>query len=502
MIQQHNYFNEVRNIDFSKLPDALKQGHDFMVEATDNGADWSAYDADAEIASTIDDYLEKLNKYLSNKEPQQGKPVKPVTPKPAPVQRPKPVPVSTRAAPAPQPVVEVKRKPATAEPATAGEIPGLVERIPEELRFIKRFVNLDGKTKTKDELRAFITGLQKAIVEKRIRKTSPYAGEVRYVQKRLLHVYNNMKAKVSFTIPASMHKKLLAVTGGEKLMPSVNFLKRYLSLQGKTGVKDKAKLLLKQLTAAVKEKGKINKSDRYAPALEKAFQNLKAFVENKTLKHLVIESRELNGLQGIFNGLDGVPETANGYEQPQIMNSMDFANMQFDTLGFTGKWLELIGDPSANFSAMVYGKPKMGKSYLCMDFAGYLARHHGPVLYVAKEEGLDYTLQEKLNDKNVKHPNLTVAAFLPENLSPYRFIFLDSVTRLNLNPEDLNRLKAAWPGKSFVFVFQSTKDGHYRGSQHFQHDVDVVIEVPEKGRAVQMGRFNQGGEMNIFPLAA
>lgn len=30
------------------------------------------------------------------------------------------------------------------------------------------------------------------------------------------------------------------------------------------------------------------------------------------------------------------------------------------------------------------------------------------------------------------------------------------------------------------------------------HDVDVVIEIPELGRAVQFGRFNQGGEMQIF----
>jgi hypothetical protein len=26
----------------------------------------------------------------------------------------------------------------------------------------------------------------------------------------------------------------------------------------------------------------------------------------------------------------------------------------------------------------------------------------------------------------------------------------------------------------------------------------VVIEVPERGKAVQFGRFNQGGEMDIF----
>ena len=140
----------------------------------------------------------------------------------------------------------------------------------------------------------------------------------------------------------------------------------------------------------------------------------------------------------------------------------------------------------------------MGKSYLCIDFAGYLARNHGKVLYVAREEGLDYTLQMKLNDTNVKHPNLFVASVLPENLSSYDFIFLDSVNKLGLTPDALNRLKSANPTKSFIFIFQATKAGSFRGDNAFQHDVDVVIEVPEKGRAVQMGRFNQGGQIDIF----
>lgn len=120
------------------------------------------------------------------------------------------------------------------------------------------------------------------------------------------------------------------------------------------------------------------------------------------------------------------------------------------------------------------------------------------MLYVAKEEGLDMTLQKKLNDKNVAHPNLFVSSVLPESLIAYDFIFLDSVNKLALQPEDLNRLKAQNPTKSFIFIFQSTKDGNFRGANSFQHDVDVVIEVPEKGRAVQFGRFNQGGEITIF----
>jgi predicted ATP-dependent serine protease len=145
---------------------------------------------------------------------------------------------------------------------------------------------------------------------------------------------------------------------------------------------------------------------------------------------------------------------------------------------------------------MVFGKPKMGKSYLCIDFAAYLARNHGKVLYVAKEEGLDYTLQEKLNA--VKHPNLFVTGELQSDLSPFDFVFLDSVNRLGLAPEELRNLKARYPNKSFIYVFQSTKQGNFRGENSFQHDVDIVIEVPEKGKAVQMGRFNQGASMELF----
>lgn len=160
-----------------------------------------------------------------------------------------------------------------------------------------------------------------------------------------------------------------------------------------------------------------------------------------------------------------------------------------------------MGDPAPGFTAMVFGMPKMGKSYLCVDFAGYLARNHGKVLYVAKEEKLDATLQQKLKDKQVAHENLFVSDALPADLSGYDFIFLDSVNKLGLTPKDLEKLKANNKGKSFIFVFQATKGGKFKGNNEFQHDVDVVIEVPEQGKAVQFGRFNQGGEMDIFPEA-
>ena len=473
MITIDNYFHEIRNVDFSVLPEALKKSHEFVLKVTNSGASWDNYHASDAIKKTVDIYLSKLNEFVNtNKKP--GKREK------------------KQKEPAHKKAASKTEQPHKQAPPPSAT---LVERIPEELRFIKRFVNMDGKTKTKEELLRFINSLQKAILEKRLRKTSPWAEQILYIQENLIQVYNTMKQKIKIELKPDTKEKFGLIAGDEKVFPSINFIKRYISLNGKQGVKEKARNLLEQINRAM-DKGKITDDDRYISETHTIKKNLKSFVSDKAEKTLDIEKAELNGLQGI---LGCACQHLNGLgEMPPVMNSVDFASLEFDTIGLTGKWLELIGDPSRNFTAMVYGKPKMGKSYLCIDFAGYLARNHGKVLYVAKEEGLDITLQKKLQDKHVAHSNLYVASVLPDTLSHYDFVFLDSVNKLGLTPDDLTRLKAANPARSFIFVFQTTKDGKFRGANAFQHDVDVVIEIPEQGKAVQYGRFNQGGEMEIF----
>lgn len=470
MITTNNYFQKIRDVKFAALPGPLQKGHEFVEKATGTGNNWSTYESSETVKKTIDIYLSKLNEFLGKGKPAANK---------------------HSASPKKE---SKKHRVRDVQPINEHE-PLMVERIPEELRFIRRFVNLNGKTKAKDEILRFINALQKAIVEKRIRKTSTYAEQIKFIQGRLIEVYNTMKAKIKIELKPETFDSLKQLTGDEKVMPSINFIKRYIGMNGKPGMKDKARKLLEQINRAY-DKGKITDSDPYIVEIHELKKNLKAFTTNKSITALEIEQASLNGLEGILGC--ACEHTSNNQKLPSLMNSMDFANLEFDTIGLKGKWLQLIGDPSSNFTAMVFGKPKMGKSYLCIDFAGYLARNHGKVLYVAREEGLDMTLQKKLNDKDVAHPNLFVSSVLPKNLTAYGFVFLDSVNKLGLAPEDLNRLKVANPTKSFIFVFQTTKEGRFRGANTFQHDVDVVIEVPEQGRAVQMGRFNQGGEISIF----
>lgn len=577
MINADNYYSKVNSLDISSLPAPLQKGHEFVNKVTQNGSDWNNYHSSDTIKKVVDDYFQKLSSHLPAKETKKESSAEKKEEHKPKAEKPK----KHRAA---------KHSEPSAEEDDDVE---LVERIPEELRFMRRYLNLNGKRKTKDELLRFINGLQRAILERRIRKESEWAKQILYIQDNLLKVYNGMKSRTTeIEIPGKIVAEFKEETSGESVFKSIQFIKRYVSLHGKAGVKEKAAKLYEQLNRAVK-KGKIVKDDKYAVKLNEIWKSLKEFLEDKKAKTLPMNSAELNGLLGFLGehgkarklydthekklktiktkgniitfkktfyprgtanqgytqilvtglkkdksgavkiegqwydsdwyknmddllnainwewmeqvhsgddlegcecGLNGTDEGASN----KLMSSMEFADMTFNSIGFTGKWKELIGDPAPGFTAMVFGRPKMGKSYLSVEFAGYLARNHGKVLYVAREEGLDKTLQIKLNDKNVKHPNLFVSDYLPEDLSGYDFIFLDSVNKLGLAPSDLDSLRRTYRGKSFIFVFQTTKGGNFRGKNEFQHDVDVVIEIPELGKAVQFGRYNQGGEMDIF----
>lgn len=377
-----------------------------------------------------------------------------------------------------------------------------VEALSIELKMIKRFTLMHDKLKSQNQIRLFINALQKAIVEKRIRKTSDYAKEITEIQNFLIKLYGRFESvddKVHVIIGERKRSHYLTLIGKQAELISVKFIKSYINLQGKSISNGQAKRLYNRIASAING-NKLSKKDRYWEEIERILSTLKSFIKkNHEQGELIINSKELNGLENILlgcacNPLDGL-DTA---PKNTIMSSVDIVQLSFNKIGFSGKWKKLIGDPSSGFTAMIFGKPKMGKSYLAVDFSGYLARNHGTVLYVAKEEGIDDTLQAKLKDKNVAHPDLYVSDYLPSDLSAYDFVFLDSVNKLNLLPEDLEDLKRKFPSTSFIYIFQTTKQGNFRGGNEFQHNVDVVIEVPEKGKAVQYGRFNQGGEINIF----
>jgi predicted ATP-dependent serine protease len=179
------------------------------------------------------------------------------------------------------------------------------------------------------------------------------------------------------------------------------------------------------------------------------------------------------------------------------MSSVELSKMHFETIGLEGKYKELIGDPSVGFSCMVYGKPKSGKSTMCIDFAKHLAENHGKVLYAAIEEGFGYTTKEKIERLNAVHQNLFIGENIPSSLSSFDFVFIDSVSKGKVDNEKLNELITQHPKTAFIFIFHATKEGDFRGGQENAHDVDCIVEVKD-GVASGKGRFGVGGSLEVF----
>jgi len=472
MITVNNLITEYPKINQDSLPDALKQEEfEFIRENID------LYAEDDDIKKYIDTFVAKLNqvedKKLEKKSETPEKPnstVKKVKPKKQEEKQPKPI---------------------KSKPEFDGE---MVERIEPEIAFIRQYVNMDGKVKSKDQVLAFLRSLQKAITERIIRKTSKYAEEIREIQANLVMLANKHANQFTISIDDKKFDRLSKLAKSESVMPCVKFVKVFLSLQGKSGVKDKAKKLLADI-----EKATMNPGEAMKHKISDVKKSLCDYLSGKKEVPEISEST-LNGLQGLAGcECDSPKEKRQQIKPGKIISSSDLAGVTFKLMGFTGKWRELIGDPSDRFTTMIYGGPGSGKSTLALEFAHYLAKDHGKrVLFVAHEEKVGQTIQEKLTRLKAFHKNLFIVDKLPGNMEGYDFLFIDSVNSHALSPLDIENLIGKYPKLSIAYVCQTTKDGNFRGSKEWEHMADVVIHADNGIAKPQKNRFGGRGEVKVW----
>jgi len=488
MITVENILDTYPQISQGILPTALKHSEfEFIQENID------LYNEDETIKQYIDTFIEKLNQVLEKDElPFDYDSPIPVEIDQSESDRQKSKKTSKQKV---KPTIKSTKQLKQKVEKNVDEItPDDVDFISPEVRFIKRFIGLHDKAKDKATILSFINALQRAIIEKRIRKTSGYASEIEKIQTQLVECYNEMANTIKITIKPEALAKYEEITKSEKISAIVKFVKQYISIHGKTDVKKKAKTLYNRYEKAFNN-GDISYNDVRYKEVHAISQSLIAYLQDQT-ETIEIKETELHGLMGLagisVNGLNGLEAAPT-----QCISSTKLANMEFETIGLHGKYNKLIGDPSVGFTAMVYGLPKSGKSTLCIDFAHHLAQNHGKVLYVALEEGFGYTLKEKFERLNAIHPNLIIADKIPQNLSQFNFVFIDSISKAGMTIEQLVKLHKQFPQTAFIFIFHSTKDGNFRGGQGFAHEVDCIIDVAD-GVAKGNGRFGVGGEINVF----
>jgi hypothetical protein len=358
------------------------------------------------------------------------------------------------------------------------------------VNLIKRYAALHEKNNPKEAVRRLLAALQKAIVEGQIRQSNPYAKEVTTIQENLVTMVNVEGTLGVVKIPRVEHYQ--AIGGSQKVMPCARLVKRFISIQGRESVEEKAERLLQQVQNFL---GKHDKA--YVPyweELQEIKRSLSAYLKGSTATPQVSEAT-LRGLMGIA-GLSGLGDCGCAPQSGAVVSSVDFSRASFKTAGFTGRWRELIGDPTEPFKIMFYGAGGSFKSTAAIAFARYLAELNRRVLYVAKEEGLGGTLQEKFARLNAFHPNIYICDRLrPADIEQYgvSVVFIDSVNSLGVAAEELAALYQKYPKLSWVLVFQTTKAGSFRGSQEYQHDVDTVVRFEAGTAQAEKNRFGGSG---------
>jgi hypothetical protein len=190
----------------------------------------------------------------------------------------------------------------------------------------------------------------------------------------------------------------------------------------------------------------------------------------------------------------------------RALNANEFLGKKFEELEFNDHWHKSFGNPESNFSVLMYGKPKNGKTEYCTMLAKYMTKF-GKVLYNSFEQGFSKSLQDawrrqKLNEVSNrvlivhKEPFDAMVARLKKKKSPPT-VFIDSLQYIKMTYEQWQYLRNTFPRKRFIMICHAEGDDPKGGAaKAIEYDVDIMVLV--KGfEAHPRSRFG-GNEPYVF----
>ena len=504
---------------YSTLPEPLRKAVDLAEKATKKGTDFESFKESAAVTRTINLGIEKLTEFLAAN-------------KKAPTKK-----VSAKKSTTKQPIT---RHAKPTKNSTKHIAQNKVEELPIEIQIIKRFISYTKKSKTAPQIMNLLDFVQKAIVTKKVRKTSEFADEINYIQSTLIDVYDNMSktgvVQIEFKNKQQADKYLNIVTNYEPLK-SVALIKQYINLDGAKQTKEKAKALWERMHRFVNLES--NKNDKHIDAVKFLMPHLSNYFTGET-SSLQINSVALSGFFPTLAryGLKAAKYTATGikaaakyakpyankvvqktkeayhkadekltrYEKQQKnkglgsvesgVMSVDAAKaMSFNKIGLTGKLKELIGDACEPTSIFIYGRGGSGKSGLSLQLADALNKKNKSILYVAGEQFSTPTFTELLIKTGIQGgPNFQIVKDLNTlPLSDFDVIVIDSKDSIGLKSSaEFKELRDAFPTKIWIITSQGTKAGDFTGDEKWRNEVDTLIYC-ENGTASTLEDKNRWG---------
>ncbi|MFN7879933.1 MAG: zincin-like metallopeptidase domain-containing protein, partial [Sphingobacteriia bacterium] len=174
-----------------------------------------------------------------------------------------------------------------------------------------------------------------------------------------------------------------------------------------------------------------------------------------------------------------------------IVDAAHLAGINFSVIDLPEPYRTQLHKLHSDSQVMMWGIPGSGKTVYTLKFGQALAELGLPVLYVANEEYGRSTFSEKIRTFNIGHPNLKFAKTLDESvIDQFAVVFLDSINSLGMTLRDWIKFRDRHPGKLFVLIVQSTKDGDFRGGKDWEHEVDIAGEIINRQLVLRKNRLD------------
>lgn len=472
----HNYFESFEKVPKSEISDTISAVHALIVDTTQSGENWDDAMGEDDLREGFETQFATIEAILKTLKAKGKK---------------------TRAKRTPKKKVKEWEAP----PGKAGNEPT------EEQAMMRRFFNLIGKEKTKKQVRNVLNALQRSIVKKRIRKTSEWADLVRYVQKYLIDILEDLSSAAddAVAIVKAPTKKWMnqldALLNSQYILPSVRLISRYVGMQNKLVDKEKAERFMNAIDRAFLKK-QVRSRDPYYQQLQKIRENLSLLVLDTDHDSgvLTIEPGELNGLQGILEscGCDSTP-TQRPISRPRLRSKIangdepigldELLEMPInDSFRLSGAMGELLGELEQNECAItIKGAEGSGKSTFLLQLADAFANDGFKVavftLETARNTGKFRSLAERtISPKN--RPMVKVLNTIAPDLTDmdkyaddYDVVLIDSYGKADLPNWAVDYLRKNYPNTIWGMIFQETVSGSMRGGARMKFDSDVNVEI-------------------------
>ena len=177
------------------------------------------------------------------------------------------------------------------------------------------------------------------------------------------------------------------------------------------------------------------------------------------------------------------------------LSAKDYQKITIPRIPMSSEYDYLFGMPARDFYMVLHGLPGNGKTSFAVKFGQYFHSHHGKVLYLASEQnGIDLAFQDVLKRYKASfqlhtNPKQLTEEHLLAAFKSYDLIILDSATNLGFYPNQIKDLQEK-SGKAVIAILQSTKDGKFKGSQEWLHDVDISLKIDDFQAILEKSRFN------------